>query len=84
MVKHITLSCHGSFYATEGNCEIPSNLEVRYYVNKGQTLSVTKAEAVWEQLKNGVQDVQGASVYTATSGTLENIWLSAPTPDEFT
>ena len=51
MVKHITLSCHGSFYATEGNCEIPSNLEVRYYVNKGQTLSVTKAEAVWEQLR---------------------------------
>ena len=50
---HITITCHGSYLAAEGNMAIPANVQIRTYVEKGTIMSVDKAWDVWNKLKVG-------------------------------
>ena len=47
----MTLSAHGSYYGTDRTeTKIPENLQVRYYVKKGEELSVKSAEEIWAKI----------------------------------
>ena len=51
MVKHITITCHGSKQSSSSTkTKLPANVNVKFYTADGCGLSIIKAEKMWENL----------------------------------